>query len=248
MKLTWVQTLCSQNQFCNTVLLASRSLLSAVIPAVQPTKPLFIPAVHSYSPAGSGVFQLPPSLAVLVDERYISSTKDDGLTLTPPTLIDYARTFVSDLRDLFPRTSAAVALGSSLSLCDFKDYIYLTFAQDPDHTLADGSSTSEGYTMEVTGNGVKISAAGAKGAFWATRTLLQGLVLSGGQFPISVIHDQPDWRTRGLMLGMYAAHPFRSPCARQKALLTPISEQTPVDNGIQSHSSRTSAHTLRGSK
>ena len=37
--------------------------------------------------------------------------------------------------------------------------------------------------------------------FWATRTLLQGLVLGDGRFPNGVIDDQPDWATRGIMLG-----------------------------------------------
>lgn len=198
------QALCSHYRVCYMVSLASQSLLSFITSSVntaQPTAPAFTPAVHSYQAAGSGMFHIPPSLHIIVDETYASSTRDDGPTLIPPTLIDFAHTFASDFQELFPRSSVAVALGSESYLNRLTDYVYLTFLRNPNNTLADGSSTSEGYNMEVTPKGVKISASGAKGAFWATRTLLQGLVLSDGRFPASVINDQPDWRTRGIMLG-----------------------------------------------
>lgn len=205
-----LQTLCSYNNACNMVLVALQSLSSLVSPhenTSQPASqaPLFIPAVHSYEVVGNDVFHVASKLYIVVDEDCASSAKDDGPTLIPPTVTDFAHTFASDYQELFPTSSASVALGSESSLSNLTNYVFLTLAHNSNNTLADGSSTSEGYSMEVTASGVKISASGAKGIFWGTRTFLQGLVSAGGRFPASVINDQPDWRTRGLMLGPSAA-------------------------------------------
>jgi hexosaminidase len=70
-------------------------------------------------------------------------------------------------------------------------------------TLAKGTPTTEGYQLDVRSSAVIISGSGAKGVFWGTRTLLQGLVLGNGSFPVGIIKDQPDWQTRGFMLGNF---------------------------------------------
>ncbi|KAI0094365.1 glycoside hydrolase [Irpex rosettiformis] len=179
-------------------LFAAKSVLDSAPDISSP--PNFVPAVHSFRATGNNAFYVPSNLHVIVDTGNASSTQDDGLTLIPPSLHDFAQTFASDLQELFPRTSAAVSLGSETTLNRLSDYVFLTLGQNSNHTLADGSSTTEGYELQVTARGVKVNASGPKGAFWGTRTLLQGLVLTNGQFPASVINDQPDWRTRGLML------------------------------------------------
>ena len=208
MKLNFVDALCEQSPSCNMVTLALRSVFSLfaassvldTAPNLSPP-PNFVPAVHSFRATGNSAFHIPSNLHVVVDSVHASSTQDDGLSLIPPSLHDFANTFASDLQELFPNTSPSVSLGSESSLDRLNNYVFLTLSQNSNHTLADGSPTAEGYELEVTARGAKISASGAKGAFWGTRTLLQGFVLTDGQFPASVINDQPDWRTRGLMLG-----------------------------------------------
>lgn len=212
MKLNFMSALCEQSPGCQMVTLTLRSVLSwfttigvlnnaaSVVPP-----PNFVPAVHSFKPTGNSAFRLPSNLRVVVDSAHASSTQDDGLTLIPPSLHDFAQTFVSDLKELFPTTSVSLSLGSESSLNKLSDYVFLSIKDNSNHTLANGSPTAEGYELEVTSRGAKISAAGARGAFWGTRTLLQGFVLADGQFPASVINDQPDWKTRGLMLGEYTS-------------------------------------------
>ena len=129
------------------------------------------------------------------------STKDNGLSLISPPLLSFAQTFVSDLRELFPSQMTSLSVVNSASLTDMQDYVFLTLADPANHTLASGTSTTEGYEMQVSSREVIIRGSGAKGAFWGTRTLLQGLALSNGRFPNGLIHDQPDWETRGIMLG-----------------------------------------------
>ncbi|KAI0347822.1 glycoside hydrolase [Trametopsis cervina] len=203
MKLDILKALCRQDSGCEMVSFALRSILSlaaGVVNTTPPASPPFVPAIHGFQSTGGGAFHLPPNLHIIVDSAHASSTLDDGLTLIPPSLSDFAQVFASDVKELFPHSSASVSLGSELSLSEVTGYVFLTIASNSNHTLADGSPTTEGYDMNVTSQGIKISASGAKGAFWATRTLLQGFALSDGQFPSSVIHDQPDWRTRGIML------------------------------------------------
>jgi hexosaminidase len=208
MKLYLLDALCAQYSVCDMVSLTWRSLVSSFAAAgaaslAQSTAspPNFVPAVHSFQAFGNSVFHLPSKLHIIVDSVHASSTEDDGLTLIPPSLLDFAQTFASDVKELFPNTSPLVSLGSQASITQLSDYVFLTLVSDTNHTLANGSPTTEGYEMQVTSQAVKIAGSGAKGIFWGTRTLLQGLVLSNQQFPASTILDQPDWKTRGAMLG-----------------------------------------------
>lgn len=175
--------------------------LSATVACAKVAFPNFIPAVHTSSTSGLRAFSLPKQLEVIVDEAVAYSTKDNGLTLIPPTLLSFASTFASDVEELFPGTSVKVTLGTEPSAAS-KNYIYLTILNSLNATFADGTPTTEGYTLNSSPSGIIIAGSGAKGAFWGTRTLLQGLVLSKGSFPSGFIADQPDWRTRGFMLGM----------------------------------------------
>ncbi|MBQ8517639.1 MAG: family 20 glycosylhydrolase [Akkermansia sp.] len=59
---------------------------------------------------------------------------------------------------------------------------------------------SEGYAMNISPDGVSMTAESDKGLFWATRTLLQ-LVSSGkGSLPCGKIEDAPRFGLRGFML------------------------------------------------
>lgn len=174
--------------------------LSAVIICARSAFPDFIPAVHTFTSSKLPDFILPRQLTIVVDERVANSTKDNGLTLIPPTLLSFASTFASDIEELFPGTSAKVITGGAPSRT-WSGFIYMTISDSLNATLADGTATTEGYMLDSSPSGITITGSGAKGAFWGTRTLLQGLVLSQRHFPSGSITDQPDWRTRGFMLG-----------------------------------------------
>ncbi|KAJ3535903.1 hypothetical protein NM688_g6912 [Phlebia brevispora] len=161
--------------------------------------PPLVPAVHSFHPS-SGSFELSDHLAVLVDQKYVMSTRDNGLSLIPPSLLSFAQTFTYDLQELFPSLSTRVSIVSEDALHSAQDFVFFTLSSQGNHTLADGSPTTEGYDMNIASNGITIRGSGAKGAFWATRTVLQGLILGDGRFPNGLISDQPDWETRGIML------------------------------------------------
>ncbi|KAI0654202.1 glycoside hydrolase [Cubamyces menziesii] len=172
----------------------------ALVPALALDLPPLVPAVHRYDAQGGPAFHLPKLLHVVVDEHDAHLTKDDGLTLIPPTLLDFAQIFKADLEALFPHTAVSLATGDVQKSSDDTAKITFSLSDNLNTTLADGSPTSEGYELDVSPTRIQITGAGSKGAFWATRTLLQGLVLSGGQFPSGKVADQPDWRTRGFML------------------------------------------------
>ncbi|GJE85784.1 glycoside hydrolase family 20 protein [Phanerochaete sordida] len=168
-------------------------------PEHTPLAPL-VPAVHSLQVHNQEDFILPGAVHILVEETFANSTLDNGLTLIPPTLHAFAETFAADVHELFPGTSAQVTLTPASLVPSYTGYVYLTLSPGMNTAFASGASTTEGYEIAVTADGVNITGSGAKGAFWGTRTLLQGLVQSNGRFPSSTIQDWPDWPTRGIML------------------------------------------------
>ena len=174
-----------------------------LLPTVAVDLPPTVPAVHLFTPAGgaSPPFQLSSPVHIVVNARDAQATEDSGLTLVPPTLLEFAQTFRTDLQDLFPQAHATVSVGDTRNPKDAGNIIAISLSDQLNATYADGSLTTEGYEMDVSISDIQIVAAGSRGAFWATRTLLQGLVLAGGQFPAGKVVDQPDWRTRGFMLG-----------------------------------------------
>lgn len=168
------------------------------------TLPPIVPAVHNFTGSPNGDFKLASHARIVVDAAQASSREDNGLSLIPPTLSSFAYTFAADLKETFPKTEATVILANLDDFNPRNGDIILTIlsnASASNFTLAKGIPTSEGYEMEVNGTAITIKGSGAKGSFWGTRTLLQGLILTNGSFPGGVIKDQPDWQTRGFMLG-----------------------------------------------
>lgn len=183
---------------CHLLLLLFALLPSATVAVALPP---VVPAVHGFTP-GSDTFGLSETVHIVVDAQDAQATQDSGLTLIPPTLLAFAETFKEDFQELFPQTQVSLSVGNSGQLNASRNVIAISLSDQLNATYADGSVTTEGYEMDVSKSDIQIVASGSRGAFWATRTLLQGLVLSGGQFPVGKIVDQPDWRTRGLMLGL----------------------------------------------
>ena len=179
--------------------------------AITTPLPPLVPAVHSIQSRSQEDFVLGDSLHIFVDEAVANSTLDDGLTLIPPTLDAFAATFASDVKELFPHVQVTTSVILASKIPSLTGHVFLTISSQVNSSTASGSPTSEGYEMSVTPSGVSITGAGAKGVFWATRTLLQGLVQTQGHFPSSTIADQPDWSTRGLMLGKQPLRTVGSP-------------------------------------
>lgn len=199
--------------------------------SIRAALPPLVPAVHSFEPRSQGDFSLPNKLHILIDQDFAGATTDSGLTLIPPTLQSFTNTFASDLNALFPHTTASVTSVSASGLSSFTDYVFITLSPSTNITLANGDPTTEGYEMSTSPDGIAITAAGPRGAFWATRTLLQGLVQTKGRFPSSIIRDGPDWPTRGIMLGSSSTSPVPA-CLRRAS----SDDQTQTSGGTGTRS------------
>lgn len=126
--------------------------------------PSVVPAVHSFTSSGEGSFSLPSTLTIVVDQDVASTTDDDGLTLIPPTLLSFAKTFASDAESVFSGVTAQVSTGTSTTKAD----VFMTImseAEAANFTLAKGTPTSEGYSMTITSSSVVISGSGARGPY-----------------------------------------------------------------------------------
>jgi hexosaminidase len=132
---------------------------------------------------------------IVVDTDYASSRDENGWTLIPPTLQEFAETFAGDL-NVASHCKASVKPGSGTD----RDSIFLTISNSTDFSDAAGRFTSEGYTLEVTEDHITVTGASPLGTWWGTRTILQQAVLNNGKVPCGSGTDAPGWGTRGVML------------------------------------------------
>ncbi|RCI12032.1 hypothetical protein L249_0538 [Ophiocordyceps polyrhachis-furcata BCC 54312] len=154
---------------------------------------LGIPSIpYNRSSEASGHFQLSEIEVVGVDARHSDARDEHGMTLIPPTLRDFASTFVHDLESV---------LGIRADLRDGSGEkgVFLTLDDKPDYTDAAGRQTSEGYTLTTNESGVFIAGASPLGVFWGTRTVLQQAALNGS-IAYGRGRDAPAWGERGMML------------------------------------------------
>lgn len=135
----------------------------------------------------------------------VASIRDtDGLTLIPPSALEFANTFARDLESTFPKLKhICVELVEEIPRLG----IYLSLDPNPEqYTYESGVKTSEGYTIEIGKDLVHIAGAGARGIWWGTRTLLQELVLArvNGSEEVGLktgrVRDSPAYPTRGFLL------------------------------------------------
>ncbi|OHF04042.1 glycosyl hydrolase family 20 [Colletotrichum orchidophilum] len=157
----------------------------------------FLPGLPStpFTPTG-GTLSSSLLSKIIVSSAFADSRDEAGQTLIPPTLHAFAMTFAQDL-------SSALKLDIPLELGDApeKGSIFLTLADDTSiYKDAAGRETSEGYSLNVTADGVLITGASPLGAWWATRTLLQQLIVGDGELKLGYGTDSPGWGTRGMML------------------------------------------------
>lgn len=145
------------------------------------------------SPAGR--YDLRDLRAIVVDLRYAFSVDHNGSTLIPPTLLSFAETFQSDLREL----------GHDIPLITSTEpgehTLFVTISNRPNNFLdVAGRPTSEGYELQVTPTAVILTGASPLGAWWGTRTLLQQAVLNQFTLPLGLGRDAPGWGERGMMV------------------------------------------------
>jgi hexosaminidase len=155
---------------------------------------LGIPTVP-FTITSNSKFDVSSITVITVDSRYASTTDEDGWTLIPPTLQEFASTFAEDLREV-AGCHVSVDLGDR---CDERG-IFLTIERSDEFVDAAGRFTPEGYRIDVTESGITITGASPLGAWWGTRTVLQQAVLNEGAIAVGSGTDSPGWGTRGVTL------------------------------------------------
>lgn len=144
------------------------------------------------------VLKLDSIKCIIVDSKYAESTNDKGLTLIPPTLIEFATTFAEDLGSSL---DLKVSVEEGDAAADGAIFLTLDEGNECDYKDAAGRNTAEGYTLETSASGIVIKGASPLGAWWGTRTVLQqGALSKGASVPVGSATDAPGWDTRGMML------------------------------------------------
>jgi hexosaminidase len=136
---------------------------------------------------------------IIVDAGHCESTDTTGHTLIPPTLLEFANTFASDLETTGCRTE--VVAGDHAEVGS----IFLTIGNSSEFADAAGRWTAEAYDLKVTGDRIIITGASPLGAWWATRSVFQQQALNG---TLATGHgiDAPAWGTRGIMVRFALSH------------------------------------------
>lgn len=157
----------------------------------------------------SGSYSLGQLKSIVIDQRYTDTVDNTGQTLIPPTLESFVHTFSEDL---------VLSLGLDLEIKEGEeaeqDSIFVTIGNSSEYKDAAGRSTSEGYSLDVTSEGIAISGASPLGAWWATRSVLQQAVLGDLKFPYGSGSNAPGWGSRGFMVSWPI--PFHSASGRRR--------------------------------
>ncbi|KAK7539297.1 glycoside hydrolase [Phyllosticta citribraziliensis] len=146
--------------------------------------------------ATDGTISLTTITSIIVDSRHSNTTDTTGQTLIPPTLLQFAETFASDLQSSLDQSTVSVIEGTSSAAGS----IFLTLDDSTAYLDAAGRHTAEGYSLSVTSSGITIAGASPLGAWWGTRSLIQAAVLGDGTIKTGSATDAPGWATRGVML------------------------------------------------
>ncbi|KAL4894480.1 glycoside hydrolase superfamily [Aspergillus ambiguus] len=168
--------------------------------ALQPLPP--IQWTHSGHGTGDGFDITAIDRTIYIQNDFASQRDQNGLTLIPPSAIEFADTFRQDLQEV---TGHAWAVNSVDAFPKHRSGIFL---DNLDHsqrqlTYENGDPTEEGYELEVETDRISIRGSGARGMWWGTRTLLQQLLIAdadNGRIPSGRIVDAPSFSTRGFLL------------------------------------------------
>ncbi|KAI1823952.1 putative beta-N-hexosaminidase [Xylaria intraflava] len=177
------------------ILLFSAGAIAASLQPLPPAQPL----AHDGKAAGFSFDGVSPT--VYITSSLALHRDTDGLTLIPPTGLDFARTFLQDLNEASGRRWALEVVPPGWAK-KATGIVLEEFHGDPSSlSYENGEPTEEGYVLDIGNDRAVISGAGARGMWWGTRTLLQQLMLSNWTaLPTSHIVDAPAYATRGFML------------------------------------------------
>ncbi|KAJ5632824.1 hypothetical protein N7490_009163 [Penicillium lividum] len=153
---------------------------------------LTVPIVPFTETGGS--YDLSRVTGIVVDSRYFDAVDNQGQTLIPPTLGEFAETFQGDLKSVF-----GLDLKLTKGAKRTENTIFLTLGNNTGFKDAAGRFTSEGYELKVDNDGVVVTGASPLGAWWATRSIIQAAT-GDSTLPKGSGVDAPGWGTRGVML------------------------------------------------
>lgn len=139
-----------------------------------------------------GEYSLSQLKSIVVDSSWWDAVDNNGQTLIPPTLQEFAQTFQEDLK-----SSIGIALPLSQATEPPNDSIFLTVKNSSGFHDVAGRYTSEGYSLTINSKGIIIAGASPLGTWWGTRSLIQTAVVGGLSLPQGSGVDAPGWGTRG---------------------------------------------------
>ncbi|GKU03640.1 unnamed protein product [Fusarium langsethiae] len=179
--------------------LATAILLAA--PLLAQAQDLIPPLLETADTFTQDIWLLAESDKVIyIDNGFASVSDEDGLTLIPPTALDFATTFRDDLDQItglnwtLKQVDKTAGNASGIFLGAYT-------GETSDLTYENGKSTSEGYEISINSARITIGGNGARGMWWGTRTLLQLLSFSkNGTLTTTYARDAPAYPTRGYML------------------------------------------------
>ncbi|KAL1956394.1 hypothetical protein VTO42DRAFT_7377 [Malbranchea cinnamomea] len=140
------------------------------------------------------------SKTIYIDSNFASRRDENGLTLIPPSALEFAKIFLQDLEQI---TGESWSIETVDSFPDGWSGIFLgEFRGSAEEiTYENGDPNEEGYELEIAEGSVFIGGTGARGMWWGTRTLLQQLLLSeDGELSAGRVTDAPAYATRGYLL------------------------------------------------
>jgi hexosaminidase len=173
--------------------------LATVASALQTLPPIEWYQQDSYTDVKHGFSLKKADHIIYVQDDFVHWRDRNGLTLIPPSGLEFAHTLREDLQEI---TNSSWQIRTVKQPPKQASGVFLSRSQTPsDFTYEDGTATEEGYEMIVERNRVSIQGSGARGMWWGTRTLLQQLILSPhAPIPAGRIKDAPAYATRGFML------------------------------------------------
>jgi len=170
--------------------------------AVAASLQLLPPANLVSSKPGVGFSLDGTSPTVYITGNLASRRDTGGLTLIPPTGLQFAQTFIGDLNEASGRqwtlqVGKAPPSATGIIVLEELD----ADPKSPSFSYENGEPTEEAYELETAHGRAVIRGTGARGMWWGTRTLLQQLIISNwSSLPASRITDSPAYATRGFML------------------------------------------------
>lgn len=147
-------------------------------PAANPA-PVVVPSLHEWA-GGQGKVELTSSSRIVV----------------PPALNQVAEEFSDDLAEM-TGLDLAVVTGASRP-----GDISLVLDVADTSAAGGGRYDAEGYKLDITPTGVKVTAPTGTGAYYGTRSILQIMAQSEGRnkLPVGSSVDWPDYEARGFIL------------------------------------------------